>query len=289
MSQTFKGDVTNNVVELNLQAAAVNIGSSSYGIGGTNNGEIRVVHNGDITQSSGFYDARADLKGLVIGTSCTSIGSNAFYSCTGLTGSLVIPDSVMSIGSNAFYLCLALTGDLVIPDSVTTIEGGPYAGAFLGCQGLTSLTIGNSVASIGSYAFNYCTALAGDLVIPDSVTGIGSYAFADCQSLTSLTIGNSVTSIGDAAFIGWNSLTGSLVIPDSVTSIGSYAFAYCPGLTALYTNTPAASWVGTNALSNTTALVNIYEGPDVTGQYSATFQGGSGMTVSAWTNYPNIP
>jgi len=40
---------------------------------------------------------------------------------------------------------------------------------------------------------------------------------------------------------------------------------------------------------NTTALVNIYEGPAALGQYSATFQGGSGMTVSAWTNYPNIP
>jgi len=42
---------------------------------------------------------------------------------------------------------------------------------------------------------------------------------------------------------------------------------------------------------NTTALVNIYYGPNTNdgAGYSATFQGGSGMTVSAWTNYPNIP
>ena len=173
--KSFRGEVTNSVVELNLLDG--DAGTLSYGIGRINNGEIKVVHKGDITQSSGFYDAGSefgsdDMNGLVIGTSCTSIGS---------------------------------------------------------------------------YAFNYCSTLTGDFVIPDSVTSIGSYAFADCQSLTSLTIGNSVTSIGDTAFVGWNSLTGSLVIPNSVTTIGSYAFAYCPGLTALYTNTPAASWVGTNA------------------------------------------
>jgi len=74
-----------------------------------------------------------------------------------------------------------------------------------------------------------------------------------------------------------------------VTSIGSAAFYQCSSITALYTNTPAASWTGTGALIGTTALVNIYEGPDVIGQYSNGFQGGTGMTVSAWTNYPNIP
>ena len=131
---------------------------------------------------------------------------------------------------------------------------------------LKGLVIGTSCTSIGSYAFYNCSGLAGSLTIPDSVTTIGNYAFNFC-----------------------NGLTGSLTIPDSVTTIGSYAFRSCSSITALYTNIPAASWVGSGALAGTTALVNIYEGPDVTGQYSATFQGGSGMTVSAWTNYPNIP
>ena len=240
----FRGDITNSVAELTLLDEEViggGAGTLSYGLGGTNNGEIKVVHKGDIVQSDGFYDARADLKGLVIGTSCTSIGNNAFYFCTNLAGDLVIPDSVTSIGVYAF---------------------GEVNGS--GMNG--TLTIGNSVTSIGNYAFYNCDQLTGSLTIPDSVTSIGSYAFG--------------------ILLG---LTGSLVIPNSVTTIGSLAFYYCSSITALYTNTPAASWVGTNALGNTAALINIYEGPDVTGQYSATFQGGSGMTVSAWTNYPNIP
>ena len=210
MSKLFKGNVTNNVVELNLLDT---VGTPTVVTLNTGPNDVTKVV-GDITSSSGFYfDSSA--KGLVIGTSCTSIGDYAFQFCSGLTGDLVIPDSVTSIGGSAFADCSGLTGDLVIPDSVTSIEVG---------------------------AFYFCTGL-----------------------------------------------TGSLVMPDSVTSIGSYAFSYCTGLTALYTNTPASSWTGTNALLSTTALVNIYEGPDVTGQYSATFQGGSGMTVSAWTNYPNIP
>ena len=77
--KSFRGEVTNSVVELNLLDG--DAGTLSYGIGGTNNGEIKVVHKGDITSSSGFYDAGSqfsgnDMKGLVIGTSCTSIGSS---------------------------------------------------------------------------------------------------------------------------------------------------------------------------------------------------------------------
>ena len=201
----FRGDISNSVVELNLLDG--DAGTLSYGLGGTNNGEIRVVHKGDITQSSGFYDAGSDfgsgdMKGLVIGTSCTSIGSSAFYYCTNLTG------------------------DLVIPDSVTTIEGGYYAGAFLGTSGVTSLTIGNSVTSIGDYAFYLCVAYGavGDLVIPDSVLSIGYYAFGNCGLYGTLTIGNSVTSIGSRAFYYCNN-TRVEIHATTAPTIGAIAFA----------------------------------------------------------------
>ena len=65
--------------------------------------------------------------------------------------------------------------------------------------------------------------------IPDSVTSIGSEAFADCTGLTSITIPDSVTSIGSGAFANCTGLT-SITIPDSVTSIGFGAFANCTGL-----------------------------------------------------------
>jgi hypothetical protein len=65
-----------------------------------------------------------------------------------------------------------------------------------------------------------------DVVIPDSVTSIGDYAFENCESLTNIEIPNSVTSIEKYAFWGCTSLT-SIEIPNSVTSIGEGVFKRC--------------------------------------------------------------
>ena len=174
MSQTFKGDITNNVVELNLQAGADNIGTPTVAYDGTNNGEISVQVMGDVDEFSGFQTAGSAIKGLVIGTSCTTIGNSAFYFCSGLTGSLTIPDSVTSIGDYAFGSCNSLTGDLVIPNSVTSI--GMYA--FSNCVGFDgSLTIGNSVTSIGSYAFYACVNFTSVNILATTAPTISSSAF----------------------------------------------------------------------------------------------------------------
>ena len=117
--------------------------------------------------------------------------------------------------------------DVIIGNSVTSI--GDWA--FWCCSSLTSVTIPDSVTSIGGSAFCYCSSLE-SVVIPDSVTSIGEGAFYDCRSLESAVIPDSVTSIGSNAFSACSSLT-SIEIPYSVTSIGSYAFCYCSSLTSI--------------------------------------------------------
>ena len=87
---------------------------------------------GDIPAEWKYFDS--SLKGLVIGTSCTSIGSEAFYFCTGLTGSLVIPNSVTDIGNSVFYPCSGLTS-VDIPDSITSFG----TSVFQGCSSLTNV------------------------------------------------------------------------------------------------------------------------------------------------------
>ena len=119
---------------------------------------------------------------------------------------------------------------------------------------MTSVTIPNSVTSIGERAFSYCAGLT-SVTIGNSVTNIGDYAFYECSGLTSVTIGNSVTNIGDYAFYGCSGLT-SVTIPNSVTSIGRYAFEYCSGLTSVTIPNSVTS-IGKWAFSNCKGLTSI--------------------------------
>ena len=133
-----------------------------------------------------------------------------------------------SIDDYAFDYCYNLSS-MTLPESLTSIGDG----AFEGCSGLTgSLTLPNSLTSIGSYAFSNCYGLTGSLTIPNSVTSIGEWAFSDCSGFTGLlTLPNSLTTIEAFAFYDCYGLTGSLTIPDAVTSIGYGAFEYCSNLT----------------------------------------------------------
>lgn len=161
----------------------------------------------------------------------------------GNTGSIVIPSlfiyngikyNVTSIGELAFEGRSGLTS-VTIPNSVTSI--GKYA--FSSCSGLKEVKISDlaawckmnfysSTSNPLAYAHNlYLNGeLIVDLVIPNSVTTIGDYAFHGCSGLTSVIIPNSVTEIGYSAFYGCSALT-SMTIPNSVTSISNGAFYTC--------------------------------------------------------------
>ncbi len=89
-----------------------------------------------------------------------------------------------------------------------------------------SVSIGEGVTSIGSYAFSGCSSLV-FVDISDSVKSIRESAFRGCTSLASVDISGSVTSIGDEAFSGCSSLA-SVDISGSVTSIEKDAFVRCP-------------------------------------------------------------
>jgi hypothetical protein len=103
---------------------------------------------------------------------------------------------------------------------------------------VTSIIIPNSVTSIGDYAFYGCLSL-NSVTIPNSVTNIGAYAFAkyspsirDVMELSSIVIPNSVTNIGEKAFFGCTKLT-NVTIGNGVTSIGAGAFGECSSLTSM--------------------------------------------------------
>lgn len=114
---------------------------------------------------------------------------------------------------------------VTIPQSVTSI--GDYA--FSRCEKMDSLTINDATTSIGSWAFDECYKLT-TLSLGKNITTIGDYAFLDCHTLDNVTIPPSVTSIGKSAFYRCYALT-TLSLGENIEKIGSYAFAECGHLT----------------------------------------------------------
>ena len=144
----------------------------------------------------------------------------------------------------AFYKCNHITS-LTIPNSVTSIGynafteiknvvySGPATGSPWGALTVNGYVEGDLIYSDKTKKhLTGCNPLATEVVIPNSVISIDDAAFYNCKELKSVTIGNSVKSIGKYAFENCEELT-SVTIPNSVTSIGEEAFYGCSGLTSI--------------------------------------------------------
>ena len=248
------------------------------------------IGNSVTSIGTGAFRNCSGLTSINIPNSVTTIGSWAFRECSGLT-SITIPNSVTSIGDGTFFgtgiyhssadgviyvdkWACGYKGTMPENTNIVLREGtlGIANMAFSGCSGLTSLTIGSSVRTIGFAAFRACPGLT-NVTIPNSVTSIGNAAFSDCYGLTSVTIPNSVTSIEDYAFSGCSGLT-SVTIPNSVTSIGNGAFEGCSELTSVtFHCKEIGPW-----FQGITTIKEIVLGEEVTSIEDYAFSDCSGLT-----------
>ena len=220
--------------------ACTSAGSSDYPIFS----KLATVNIGDNVKiiPSYAFSGCAWLTSVTIGKGVTSIGSSAFRDCSNLQN-IYITDiaawcnisglgNLMYFGASnkKLYINNELATSITIPDSVTSIGDS----AFERCTGLKSVTIGDSVTSIGFRAFKGCTGLT-SITIPDSVTSIDNSAFWDCTGLTSVTIGKGVTSIGSSAFEGCKGLTTVNWNATACTSAGSSVYPIFKGCSNLAT------------------------------------------------------
>ena len=189
--------------------------------------------------------------------------NNGSATITGLNGSitdteLIIPSEidgypVTSIGNEAFK-GTAITS-VTIPDSVTSIGNR----VFRQCSNLVSVRIGNGVTSIGEGAF-HSTGITG-VTIPDSVTSVGDFVFHSCKNLTNAAIGSGLTDMGWGMFADCSNLE-SVTIKDGVSSIGEVMFANCSSLTSI-TIPASVTSIDSCAFENCGSLTSvIFECPN---------------------------
>ena len=207
---------------------------------------------------SSFFDCQK-LQAIYLPDTLNSIEESPFTLCSNLR-ELFIPQSVNSIEADITSYCENLTrievdpnnqfflsedgvlfnkdktclqeypcgkeGAYSIPNTVLSINKS----AFGGRKKISDISFGDKVAHIGMYAFSGSSLT--NIIMPDTVTEIGQFAFSSCKDLISITIGNSVSTISANAFFHCSNLK-TIKMSNSIVSIEPAAFEKCTSLTKL--------------------------------------------------------
>ena len=242
-----------------------------------------------------LFEGRKEIKGVVLPDGIEKIEENAFENCEGITqlvlpdsletiekyafsgcsgiGKLILPKRLKTLGEDAFKGCRNLEGDfdlrnletlgrdafngcaklhsVILPDGLGEIG----IATFESCSNLVMVTIPKSVGTIGSSAFEHCVSFKGVLDIPESVTNIDWYAFANCTGLTGVNLPSGLVKLGDAAFKDCSALE-KLTLPNGLKRVGEHLAYRCTSLKEV--SIPSGvKRIGASAFGECKALMSV--------------------------------
>lgn len=201
------------------------------------------------------YDSRNNCNGII------KTAENELY--VGIQNT-VIPNTVTSISGYAYRDCKQLKS-ILIPANISSIkQASNFESPLYGCDNLVSIKVAANNPEYDSR--DNCNAIINkksnrlvygwqSTVIPNSVTGIESFAFSDCLGLKTIVIPEGVTNIGEGAFRNCEKLF-SVSLPESLTSWSSGVFQNCHSLTSIHLPSKL-KYIANSAYWNCLGLVNI--------------------------------
>jgi len=240
------------------------------------------------------------LLSVTLPATITTISEYAFDYCDGLT-SLELPEALNTIGNYALRGCVRIDS-LVIPKYVTSIGSVAFSGCtglkhvvwkavncgsvsaynnrpFYNCDNIETFIFGDEVQKVPAFLCYNMTKLT-EIVLPNTVTSIGSSAFYHCTSLESLTLPEKLTVIPGSMCAGCTALP-HIAIPATVATISEYAFDYCDGLTSLVLP-ESLNTIGNYALRGCVRIDSLVIPKYVTSIGSVAFSGCTGLKHVVW-------
>ena len=208
---------------------------------------------------------KEDITKALIVDGVTRLGNNAFNDCYNMT-SVTIYRSLNEFGDDSFSSCGSLNAVKILnleqwcKINFSTFYCNPLHEAehlYLNGSEITGeLVIPNTVVNIGTWAFVNCRGIT-SVVVPEGVERIGQGSFNN-SSISQISLPSTLTSIGGASFLGCANLS-SLSIPNNVTTIDEYAFRNCTGLESVTIGNGVES-IGNWAFSGCTNLETVILG-----------------------------
>lgn len=186
--------------------------------------EVNLPDSIELIGVDAFFKCKA-LQNIYLSENIEIIGSSAFSNCSSLT-EVRLPSKLKKVNSHTFSGCSNLM-HVLLGDNIQAIE----TCAFSSCSSLKGIQLPDSLSEIESWAFRYSGLERIDL--PESVTKIGTLAFADCKNLTEVNLPSGITELSDYLFMNSPKLS-HIDIPNGVKKIGSSVFSGCRSITTLY-------------------------------------------------------
>lgn len=226
--------IPNTVTELNLCSFRKCYGLKSI-----------VIPTSITTLGDSCFDTCEVLSDVCLGRGLTSTGNYVFKYCYRLDN-IYLPDTMLSVGAYTFQYCKSLS-NIVVPSGITTINNYAFSDCnhlinitlpntvttlgtyvFYNCYLLKSVTLSNSIMTLPSASFNYCYNLT-EVSNLENITTIGNSVYRYC-GINTIIVPSTVTSIGTYAFADNYNLMAVYLYPETPPTLQSNAF------TRIYSN-----------------------------------------------------